>query len=266
MLTLYHNDMSSCSQKVRFMLAAKGLEWSGVELDLREGDQHKPTYLKLNPNGVVPTLVYNDQPIIESSIICEFLDDLVPEPGYRPRDPLNLALMRNWIRYIDDHIHAQLGVASTALAFRHILLAKGRDAALAKINAIPNEAKRARMLSVNFEGEASPLFRDAIMAFRRMLILMQDKLATRPWLIGDSMSLADVVTLPYLVRLDHLFLSGLWRDLPQVAPWFDRMRAAPEYQTALVKWFDMPVVAYMQDHGAAAWPTVEAQIFAGSSG
>ena len=42
MLKLYHNDMSTCSQKVRFLLAEKGVEWEGVELDLRRGDQLQP--------------------------------------------------------------------------------------------------------------------------------------------------------------------------------------------------------------------------------
>ena len=59
MLTLYHNDMSVCAAKVRTALAAKKLDWNGVHLDLRRGDAQKPEYLKLNPNAVVPTLVYD---------------------------------------------------------------------------------------------------------------------------------------------------------------------------------------------------------------
>ena len=51
MLKLYHNDMSTCSQKVRFLLAVKGIEWEGVELDLRRGDQLQPEFLK-KPEGI----------------------------------------------------------------------------------------------------------------------------------------------------------------------------------------------------------------------
>ena len=57
MLTLYHNDMSVCSQKVRLCLAEKALAHEARHLNLRAGDQQKPEYLKLNPKGVVPTLV-----------------------------------------------------------------------------------------------------------------------------------------------------------------------------------------------------------------
>ena len=81
MLELYHNGMSTCSQKVRFCLAEKGVAWTGHHLDLRAGDQHTPEYLALNPNGVVPTLVDDGDVIIESTIINEYLDEKFPEPA-----------------------------------------------------------------------------------------------------------------------------------------------------------------------------------------
>jgi len=54
-LALYHNDMSSCAQKVRLMLAEKGLEWESRHLDLRAGEHQKEWYVKLNPRAVVPS-------------------------------------------------------------------------------------------------------------------------------------------------------------------------------------------------------------------
>jgi hypothetical protein len=45
MLELYHNDMSTCAQKVRLTLAEKGLSWENRHLDLRAGEQQKPDYL-----------------------------------------------------------------------------------------------------------------------------------------------------------------------------------------------------------------------------
>ena len=69
MLTLYTNPMSPCAQKVRIVLAEKGLEWTPVHVDLQNKQNLEPDYLKLNPLGVVPTLVDNGKPIIESSLI-----------------------------------------------------------------------------------------------------------------------------------------------------------------------------------------------------
>ena len=54
--TLYNAPQSTCSQRVRFVLNAKGVPFTEHKLDLLAGDQLKPEYLALNPNGVVPTL------------------------------------------------------------------------------------------------------------------------------------------------------------------------------------------------------------------
>jgi len=94
MIALYHNDMSVCAQKVRMTLAENQLQWEGHHLDLRAGDQQKPEYTKLNPNAVVPTLVDNGAMVIESTVICEYLDDAYPESSLRPKDAAARARMR----------------------------------------------------------------------------------------------------------------------------------------------------------------------------
>ncbi len=61
MLKLYHNAISTCSQKVRLVIAHKGLEFDSQDVDLFGGGQHEPEYVKLNPNHVVPTLVHHGE-------------------------------------------------------------------------------------------------------------------------------------------------------------------------------------------------------------
>ena len=65
MLTLYDFGNSVCCQKVRITLRAKGLNWEPIKVDLFKTEQYDPTYLKLNPKGVVPTLVHDGKPVIE---------------------------------------------------------------------------------------------------------------------------------------------------------------------------------------------------------
>ena len=77
-LTLYTHPMSPCAQKVRIVLTEKNLPWEGVFVDLPAKANLEPEYLKLNPLGVVPTLVEDGRAVIESSIICEYLDDKLP--------------------------------------------------------------------------------------------------------------------------------------------------------------------------------------------
>ncbi len=73
---LYNAPPSTCSQRVRFVLNAKKLPFTEVKLDLQAGDQVKPDYLALNPNGVVPTLDHDGAIVIDSSVIIEYLDEI----------------------------------------------------------------------------------------------------------------------------------------------------------------------------------------------
>ena len=77
-MKLYHNPMSTCSQKVRLVLAEKQLDFESVVLDLQGGAQFESEYLKLNPQAVVPTLVHQAQVITESTLINEYLEDCYP--------------------------------------------------------------------------------------------------------------------------------------------------------------------------------------------
>lgn len=63
MLELYHAHISTCSQKVRLCLAEKDLAWTGHPIDFATGAHLTPSYLKLNPNGVVPTLLDDGRPL-----------------------------------------------------------------------------------------------------------------------------------------------------------------------------------------------------------
>ena len=69
MLVLYDYGNSVCCQKVRITLREKGLDWLATRVDLFTSEQYSPAYLKLNPKGVVPTLVHDGVPIIESTLI-----------------------------------------------------------------------------------------------------------------------------------------------------------------------------------------------------
>ena len=102
-LTLYNAPQSTCSQRVRFVLNAKGLPFDEVRLDLFSGDQLKPDYLALNPNGIVPTLVHDDVVVIDSSVIMEYVEEVFPDgSAFVPDDPAARAAMRSLMRFIDE--------------------------------------------------------------------------------------------------------------------------------------------------------------------
>jgi glutathione S-transferase len=103
MLTLYDFGNSVCRQKVRITMRAKGLTWDAIKVDLFKTDQYDPKYLKLNPKGVVPMLVHDGKPVIESTLICEYIDETFPRsPQLIPADPWLQSRMRLWSKMVDE--------------------------------------------------------------------------------------------------------------------------------------------------------------------
>ena len=93
-LELYNFPASTCSLKVRICLAEKDLKWIDHSFKPHENKHLTQDYLAINPNGVVPTLVHDGTPIIDSSTILEYLDEAFPERSFSPVDPVGRARMR----------------------------------------------------------------------------------------------------------------------------------------------------------------------------
>jgi glutathione S-transferase len=114
---LYNAPQSTCSQRVRFVFNGKKLPFDEVKLNLLDGDQLKPEYLKLNPNGVVPTLDHDGAIIIDSTVIIEYLDEISPNQSFTPDNPVERARMRALMHFIDEMPAAAVRVPTFNLAF-----------------------------------------------------------------------------------------------------------------------------------------------------
>jgi len=258
MIELYHNDMSVCAQKVRFALAEKKLSWEGHYLNLRAGDQQKPEYLKLNPNAVVPTLVDDGTVIIESTVICEYLDDAYPEPRLRPADAVGRARMRLWTKQLDEGVHAATSVVSSAIAFRYQKLAAGMEALEEFHKKMPDPVKRERSWENITKGAESRFFAEAVKRFDKLLADIETTLSSAPWLAGEEFSLADIGYAPYVTRLDHLQMQFLWDKRPHIPMWYDRIRERRGYTEGLEKWFNPAYLPLMKEKGAEVQEKVKA--------
>ena len=256
MLELYHNDMSTCAKKVRLTLAEKGLEWTGHHLSLRQGDQHKPDYLKLHPGGVVPTLIHDGVVIRESTIINEYLDDAFPEVPLRPKSPVDRWHMRLLTKQLDEGVHAATGVISSCTAYRFQFTHYTAEELQAHIDRIPDPARRDARRQIIEKGLDAPVFAPAIKRFDALFSDLEDALADGPWLAGEDYSLADIAYTPYLTRFDHLQYLGMLDHRPRLMDWYDRVRARPSYDVALTKWFNDKYLPLMKEKGAEAWPRV----------
>jgi maleylpyruvate isomerase len=97
---------SSASYRVRIALNLKGLGAEHLTHHLRKGEQRAPTYLAINPQGLVPTLEDDGGTILTQSLaIIEWLDDIHPEPPLLPKDPLRRAHVRAFAQVVACDTH-----------------------------------------------------------------------------------------------------------------------------------------------------------------
>ena len=253
---LYHANISTCSQKVRLALAEKGVEFESVVMNLRAGDQYAADYRKLNPAAVVPTLVNGDDVIIESTVINEYIDDAFDGPVLRPQQPAARAVMRYWTKQLDEGLHAAIVVLSFCIAFRNDFQSRTEEEMAAFYTRMNNPVKEKFYRAALAQGIDHEGFVSAVQRYQKLLQDMETALAGGDWLAGETYSLADIGLIPYLLRLDHLGMSGMWSEQTKVAAWYDRVRQRPSYQTAVTDWLVAPAVISMQEAGKLAWPRV----------
>jgi glutathione S-transferase len=254
MLVLYHNDMSTCAQKVRATLAEKGLTWEGHDLNLRTGEQHKPQFLKLNPRGVVPVLVHDGNVIIESNIIMEYVEDAFPDTKrLMPLSALGKAAVRNLLQRLDTALHLHIATISVGIAFRDQLLAvHNNDQALeAYYAAVPDPRLQAVYRDVVPSGAGSKSFLTALDGWKRQFAAMNAALASGDWLVGDALTLADLGYLPYMCRFEHLHMTEIWSRYPAVASWFDRCKKTAGYRQGIEDWLNPKYLELMKERGLA---------------
>jgi glutathione S-transferase len=226
---LYNAPQSTCSQRVRFVFNAKKLPFDEVKLNLIEGDQLKPDYLKLNPNGVVPTLDHNGAIVIDSNVITEYLDEVAPENSFTPEDPVERAHMRTLMHFIDEMPAAAVRVPTFNLAFLPSFQKMSREAFVAMAESKP--LRREFMLTMGQSGFPKEEMDAALARLRRTYERMDAEIERSggPWLLGKKITLADVAVMPSLIRIHDLGKPD-WQDLPRVVTWFDNIRSQPAFK------------------------------------
>ncbi|MCO6385538.1 maleylacetoacetate isomerase [Aliihoeflea sp. 40Bstr573] len=105
-VVLHNYFRSSTSYRVRIALNLKGVDYDYVAHHLRHGEHRDPAYLAVNPQGLVPALVWSNGTIVTQSLaICEFLDEMIPEPPLLPAEPGDRARVRAIAQMIACEIH-----------------------------------------------------------------------------------------------------------------------------------------------------------------
>ena len=236
MLTLFHGWRSSASRRVRLCLAEKGLDFESRTVDLAKMEHHKPEFLKLNPNGVIPLLILDDgRSLYESGTICEYLDETHPEPPLRPDDAYGRAMMRNWIRHVDERIINLIifnwahSLAKTAQTWSDAELAEKLKKRAEQGAAGGLDPRRAQTL---YRGGARRGARQARADAR------QDggDAAWGAWLLGDRYTIADIAVVPFIKRIDEEIAPDEVTEAkhPRVFAWWTAIQARPAFTVAKI--------------------------------
>lgn len=184
------------------------LEEAGVPYELTfinfaKQEQKAPDYLKLNPNGRIPTIVdrsNDDFAVFESGAILWYLAEKYGQ--FLPNAPKARSETLQWLMFQMGGIGPMMG---QAMYFQRI--------------AAPN-------------GHEEPFsIRRYVDESRRLLEVLNTRLADREWLAGDDYSIADMATYPWARA--YVWAKVSIEGLDHLSAWFDRLDARPRVQKAL---------------------------------
>lgn len=232
-IELYHNWDSFCSFKVRLALEEKGLAWTDRHINLMTFENLRPDYLKINPHGLVPTLLDDGQAIFESTFINEYLDDKYPATPLRPADPKETARMRAWVKHEEDELFLAVRPASLNLMMKQVYARYDEQELDAYLAHHPRPyliGRLKKMFRAPYDAEAVEQARHKL---RRAFQRMDETLRSAPWLAGRRYSLADIAAAPVIDRVRRLGMVDLWRDMKDLTDWIRRLEARPAYTAAM---------------------------------
>lgn len=207
-MKLYGALASPYVARVVLLARVKGLD---LRTEMPAGGLKSPEYLALNPFGKMPTLDHDGQALIESQVICEYLEELHPTPALMPADPLGRARVRTLCRVLDLYVTPESGAL-----FRQLNPAT-RDAAAV-------EAARGKLATA--------------------LPILDGLVGKAPHTGPAGISLADCALLPYLRLMRKTVVPAFGvtdpLTLPNLARWSECMAAhpvagpfVPEYEAAV---------------------------------
>lgn len=201
-LTLHEDPRSGNCYKIRLTAALLGLRIERRFYDIVKGETRTPAFLRdVNANGRIPVLQIGAGPsarfLPESNAACWYLaegTELIPGSRFERAD------MLRWM-FFEQYNH-EPNIAT----LRFWLLFVGES----KLN----EAQRSQIMAKRAGGEAA-------------LALMDEHLAKHDWLVGHSVSLADIALYAYT----HVCEAGGFRlhDYPGICAWLSRVAALPGY-------------------------------------
>ena len=195
MMMLYSGTTCPFSQRCRFVLFEKGMDFEIRDVDL----YNKPEDISImNPYGQVPILVERDLILYESNIINEYIDERFPHPQLMPADPVQRARARLFLFNFEREL------------FVHVQVLEKRE----------------------HSKESSKLMEKARAQIRDRLTQLAPIFLKNQHMLGEEFSMLDVAIAPLLWRLDHYGID-LPKVAAPLLKYAERIFARPAYIEAL---------------------------------
>ena len=189
--------------KPLIFLHEAGIDYDLVPISFDRKEQKAPDYLKLNPNGRIPTIVdrsNGDFAVFESGAILWYLAEKYDR--FLSHDPKERSETLQWLMFQMAGVGPMMG---QAMYFQRVAAPNGHQDDYA-IERYVDES-------------------------RRLLEVLDTRLSGRDWLVGGAMSIADIATYPW--ARSHFWAGVSVEGLPHLQAWFDQIDARPATQAAL---------------------------------
>lgn len=189
--------------KVHIMLEECGLPYRVHPINIGKGDQFKPEFLAISPNNKIPAIVDGEGPdgkpisLFESGAILVYLAEKTGR--FLPATARERYAVLQWLMFQMGGVGPMLGQAHHFRVFAH-------DRIPYAIDRYTSEAKR-------------------------LYGVIDRRLAEVPYLAGETYSIADIATFPWLRSWEKQGIS--WADYPHAKRWFDAMAARPAVQAGV---------------------------------
>jgi len=200
---LYHIPLSPFCRKVRLTLAEKRIEVELIEERYWEKGQ---SFLLRNPAGKIPVMKHEGRTLSESQAICEYLDEVQPNPPLMPKAAFDRYETRRLCAWFDDKFHQEV---TSKLLYERV--------------------------NKKITGEGYPDSRNVKSGAQKIkyhLDYMTWLLDQRRWLAGDVMTLADFAGAAHLSCLDYISDVD-WTRWPTVKDWYAKIKSRPSFRPLL---------------------------------
>ena len=227
-LTLYSFGPGANSLKPLLALYEKGIEFRSHYLSAAKFEQHEDWYKKIHPNGQVPALDHDGKIIIESTVICEYLEDEFPNyPPLRPKDSYGRAQMRIWTKWVDEYFCWCVSTIGWHIGVARIAKSVSDEEFEKLVARVPLHEQKVKWRNARNGFDPKVLeeeYRKVDYSIKRL----EARLKESKWLAGPAYTLADICNFAIANGMQRMFGQYVnEKDTPALLDWMARINERP---------------------------------------